>query len=338
MLELADGRELRFRDIRKFGKVGLYPRDPASGELVTEAGGPAVFAGHGPEPLDPAFTLAAFRAGLRRRKGRLKPLLLDQSFIAGIGNIYADEALWTARLHPLRTAGSLRPPDERRLYAAIRSDPGRGGRAAGLVDRRLHGPRRRRRDAGATQRLPADRPALPALRSADPADRDRRPRDALLLVVPAVVGSRSEGRAADRRRRRILATLDRTRRGHPGGGRAGPSWPLTGPRTDRGRGRPGRGTGANRADQAGGGGSAGEGAGRHDRAGAGAERVMSLLRLDRVSREIGTLVILDEVSAAVALGERIGLSGRTGPARRPCSGSRPASTSRTAARSCASAG
>jgi formamidopyrimidine-DNA glycosylase len=121
VLALADGRELRFRDIRKFGRVGLYGRDPATGELVTEPGGIAVFAGHGPEPLDPAFSLAAFRRRLRARKARLKPLLLDQAFIAGIGNIYADEALWAARLHPLRSAASLRPADERRLYLAIRS-------------------------------------------------------------------------------------------------------------------------------------------------------------------------------------------------------------------------
>jgi formamidopyrimidine-DNA glycosylase len=121
VLELADGREIRFRDIRKFGKVGLYGREPVTGELTTEVGGPAVFAAFGPEPLDPAFTLRDFRRRLRRRKGRLKPLLLDQSFLAGVGNIYADEALWTARLHPLRTVGTLRPPDERRLYAAVRS-------------------------------------------------------------------------------------------------------------------------------------------------------------------------------------------------------------------------
>src|SRR5688572_7429173 len=120
VLELGDGRELRFRDIRKFGKVGLYGRDPLTGELVAEVGGAAVFAAIGPEPLDDAFDIRAFRRRLRRRSGRLKPLLLDQSFIAGIGNIYADEALWRARLHPLRTAGTLRPPDERRLYGAIR--------------------------------------------------------------------------------------------------------------------------------------------------------------------------------------------------------------------------
>ena len=121
VLELADGRELRFRDIRKFGRIGLYGRDPLTGELVAEVGGAAVFAAIGPEPLADAFTLREFRRRLRRRKGRLKPLLLDQSFVAGVGNIYADEALWRSRLHPLRTAATLRPPDERRLYEAIRA-------------------------------------------------------------------------------------------------------------------------------------------------------------------------------------------------------------------------
>ena len=121
VLELADGREIRFRDIRKFGRIGLYGRDPVTGELVTEVGGAAVFAALGPEPLDATFTVRDFRRRLRRRSGRLKPLLLDQTFIVGVGNIYADEALWAARLHPLRTAGTLRPTDERHLYQAVRS-------------------------------------------------------------------------------------------------------------------------------------------------------------------------------------------------------------------------
>ena len=120
-LTLDGGREIRFRDIRKFGKVGLYVRHIGTGEPVHEAGGASVFAGLGPEPLDDAFTLGEFRRRLRKRSGRLKSLLLDQSFVAGIGNIYADEALWAARLHPLRSASSLRPPDERRLYVAIRA-------------------------------------------------------------------------------------------------------------------------------------------------------------------------------------------------------------------------
>src|SRR5690242_3820188 len=108
VLALEDGRELRFRDIRKFGRVGLYLADDDP------------FARVGPEPLSEAFTVGAFRRRLRARKGRLKSLLLDQSFVAGVGNIYADEALWAARLHPLRTARTLRPADERRLWLEIR--------------------------------------------------------------------------------------------------------------------------------------------------------------------------------------------------------------------------
>ena len=141
VIDLEDGRELRFRDMRKFGRVGVYRRDvdgrlvppdaaeeeePADAPVrrVSEArvaGGRDLFGRHGPEPLSDAFTLREFRRRLRRRKGRLKPLLLDQSFVAGIGNIYADEALWLARLHPLRRAEGLHPPDEARLYRAIRS-------------------------------------------------------------------------------------------------------------------------------------------------------------------------------------------------------------------------
>jgi formamidopyrimidine-DNA glycosylase len=120
VLAFEDGRELRFRDIRKFGRIGLYFVDEASGEAVVEAGGVAVFAGTGPEPLDEAFTVRDWRRRLRARRGRLKSLLLDQSFLAGVGNIYADEALWAARLHPLRSAPTLRPADERRLYLAVR--------------------------------------------------------------------------------------------------------------------------------------------------------------------------------------------------------------------------
>ncbi len=121
VLELADGREVRFRDIRKFGRIGLWPRDPATGELLDGAGGAGLFATTGPEPLSEAFTLRAFRARLRGRRRRLKPLLLDQAFIAGVGNIYADEALWRARLHPLRTSATLRPRHEARLYRDLRA-------------------------------------------------------------------------------------------------------------------------------------------------------------------------------------------------------------------------
>ena len=106
---LDNGYELRFSDARKFGRVYLAS-DP------TEVTGAL-----GPEPLDAVFTLRVFRKLMEIRSGALKPLLLDQTFIAGVGNIYADEALWRAKLHPLRRAGSLSPAEVAALYRGIRA-------------------------------------------------------------------------------------------------------------------------------------------------------------------------------------------------------------------------
>jgi formamidopyrimidine-DNA glycosylase len=127
VFQLADGRQLRYRDVRKFGRIGLWeggglrarPRRTAEGRAPYRVGD--VFARHGPEPLARSFTAARLADRLRRRSGRLKSLLLDQSLIAGVGNIYADEALWRARLHPLRRADTLTPPEVRRLHRAVRS-------------------------------------------------------------------------------------------------------------------------------------------------------------------------------------------------------------------------
>ena len=106
-LLLGDGREIRFRDVRKFGRIGLYAADDDPFDEL------------GPEPLDPRFPLRAWRSRLRGRRARLKPLLVDQGFVVGVGNIYADEALWRSRLHPLRTVPTLRPKDERVLYRNV---------------------------------------------------------------------------------------------------------------------------------------------------------------------------------------------------------------------------
>jgi formamidopyrimidine-DNA glycosylase len=104
---LASGRELRFRNPRKFGRVYLVQdREEILGKL-------------GPEPLAPAFTIATLRQRLAGRSRQLKPLLLDQTFIAGIGNIYADEALFYAGLHPKRPADTLDDNAVERLYDAI---------------------------------------------------------------------------------------------------------------------------------------------------------------------------------------------------------------------------
>ena len=130
---LADGRELRYRDVRKFGRIGLWPggglRSVGAGRgarsrKVAEDGRMyrigEVFSGHGPEPLQRGFTAARLAERLSRRSAKLKTLLLDQSFIAGVGNIYADEALWRARVHPLRAADTLDERDVRRLHRSIR--------------------------------------------------------------------------------------------------------------------------------------------------------------------------------------------------------------------------
>jgi formamidopyrimidine-DNA glycosylase len=133
VFRLADGRELRYRDVRKFGRIGLWerggvPRPRRRGSArrrVAEKRAPYrvgdVFARHGPEPLAHSFSAARLAARLKGRSARLKTLLLDQTFIAGVGNIYADEALWRARLHPLRAADTLTPEEVRRLHRAVRA-------------------------------------------------------------------------------------------------------------------------------------------------------------------------------------------------------------------------
>ena len=105
----TDDRELRFRDTRKFGRWYLtrHPED-ILGKL-------------GPEPLSDAFTAASFIKMLRSHRRMLKPLLLDQRFLAGLGNIYVDEALFAARLHPCRIASTIRPAAARRLHESIRA-------------------------------------------------------------------------------------------------------------------------------------------------------------------------------------------------------------------------
>ncbi|HEX7498220.1 MAG TPA: bifunctional DNA-formamidopyrimidine glycosylase/DNA-(apurinic or apyrimidinic site) lyase [Candidatus Limnocylindrales bacterium] len=118
VLALADGREVRFRDIRKFGRMGLYRRDQETG-LPADGEAFGVLAA-GDEPLSDDFTAARLGRLLARRRGRLKTLLLNQDFIAGVGNIYADEALWRSRLHPLRDAQGLNTDHARRLHRALR--------------------------------------------------------------------------------------------------------------------------------------------------------------------------------------------------------------------------
>lgn len=108
-LDFTDGWCLVFNDPRKFGRAWLVS-DPS--EILQDLG---------PEPLDPLLTAKRFHLMLTTRNRQLKPLLLDQTFLAGLGNIYTDEALHLARLHPLRSSASLLPTESRALLLSIRS-------------------------------------------------------------------------------------------------------------------------------------------------------------------------------------------------------------------------
>jgi formamidopyrimidine-DNA glycosylase len=107
-IHLEDGTNIYFRDPRKFGVLRLIEHvDEVESKL-------------GPEPFDRGFTAKVFGEKLKGRKTPIKALLLDQKFMAGVGNMYADEALFIAKIHPERVAGSLNPDEVRRLHRAIR--------------------------------------------------------------------------------------------------------------------------------------------------------------------------------------------------------------------------
>jgi len=114
---LDDGSELRYVDVRHFGRI-YFPRGDAGDPVLSRA--LETFRRLGPEPREGGLDWESFRAELSRRDARLKPLLLDQSFVAGLGNIYADECLFRAGIHPLRRACSLDDAEARRLYEAMR--------------------------------------------------------------------------------------------------------------------------------------------------------------------------------------------------------------------------
>ena len=121
VFELDDGRTLRFHDTRKFGRITLTMRPQEKLRRL------------GPEPLEREFTARDFAQRLACRKGMLKPLLLNQQIIAGLGNIYVDEALFEARLHPKRRCSTLTAPELHALYRAIRKVLRRGIRASGTT-------------------------------------------------------------------------------------------------------------------------------------------------------------------------------------------------------------
>jgi formamidopyrimidine-DNA glycosylase len=109
IFNLDDGANLYFRDPRKFGRIWLVADErDVVGKL-------------GPEPLQKEFTQDALRSILEKRQAPIKAVLCDQGLIAGIGNMYADEALFAAAIHPLRKASSLSTDEVKRLHRAIRT-------------------------------------------------------------------------------------------------------------------------------------------------------------------------------------------------------------------------
>ena len=110
-LRLADGHELRYHDAADMGKI----------YLTADVEGVPAFAGQGPEATDGELTPEMFRERLRRHPGEIKGTLTNQAFVAGIGNAYADEILWAARIYPFRRRTSLSPDEVAVLYDAMRT-------------------------------------------------------------------------------------------------------------------------------------------------------------------------------------------------------------------------
>ena len=111
VFELDDGFQLRYRDVRRFGRLLLGTEQ----ELVAERKMPRL----GPEPIDPDFTAGDLYRRLHIRRAPLKALLLDQMVVAGVGNIYADEACFQARVRPDRPANTLSRQAVGRLRSAL---------------------------------------------------------------------------------------------------------------------------------------------------------------------------------------------------------------------------
>lgn len=111
-LDFAPDVQLFLTDIRHFARVRLLPSDDLRSTVHDLR--------LGPDALSPDFTRDVLRDALRRRTAPLKAVLLDQTVVAGLGNIYVDESLWLAQLHPARPATSLEPSEVDRLHQAIR--------------------------------------------------------------------------------------------------------------------------------------------------------------------------------------------------------------------------
>jgi formamidopyrimidine-DNA glycosylase len=111
MFWLDKGEMLALSDLRKFAKVELWDKD--------ELEGSEEFKKLGPEPLEKEFTFLEFKKALPQ-KGKIKQVLMDQNTIAGIGNIYSDEILWEAKIHPLKDVSKLSKEELKKIYSAVK--------------------------------------------------------------------------------------------------------------------------------------------------------------------------------------------------------------------------
>ena len=207
--ELEPATTLHFQDVRRFGRLWA---------LAPEAE-PAFFAdrGMGPEPFGPQFTPAYLRGALAGRRAPLKSFLMDQRRIAGVGNIYADEALFRARLHPLRAAGSVGPREALRLHAAVLETLQAGiDHEGSSIESFIDPAGQRGQLPGDPERLPAHGRALPGVRHADRACGRRRSRYPLLPTLPAASRRHGAGVAAPPRWGRGAALRQASRLGGAG--------------------------------------------------------------------------------------------------------------------------
>ncbi len=106
LFSLDNGQMIALSDLRKFAKIALYRESDLEKEINIL----------GPEPLDKNFTLKKFKEIISKKRGRIKQVLMDQSVIAGIGNIYSDEILWHAKINPFRSPSSLSEKELKRIY------------------------------------------------------------------------------------------------------------------------------------------------------------------------------------------------------------------------------
>ncbi|MEK7180095.1 MAG: bifunctional DNA-formamidopyrimidine glycosylase/DNA-(apurinic or apyrimidinic site) lyase [Patescibacteria group bacterium] len=110
---LSNGKHLVLSDVRRFAKVCVFP--------TKEIGKQKELAQLGPEPLEKTFSLNVFKGRLKKKKGPIKKILMDQSVIAGIGNIYSDEILWRSAVHPLWETSTLSETSLSRIFTALKT-------------------------------------------------------------------------------------------------------------------------------------------------------------------------------------------------------------------------